>query len=308
MLTVLGGEDIADPPANSPTTLRRKALAEWIARPENPLTARVMVNRIWQYHFGRGLVATPSDFGTRAGPPSHPELLDWLAAEFVDRKWSMKQMHRLIMTSAAYQRGSHASAKAVESDPENTLLSHFTRRRLDSEEIRDAVLAAAGSLNLKMGGRPVVPPLAVEELYGMSQPINSAWVVTDDVTEHTRRSIYVISRRNFRMPLFEAFDRPEGVLSCSRRDSSTTAPQSLSMLNGPFTMQQSQVLAIQMEAATDPIQAAFSAVFGRPATASEIERSKQFLDKQTVNLGSRHAALLEMARGLFNLNEFLYVE
>ena len=308
MLTVLGGEDIADPPANSPTTLRRKALAEWIARPENPLTARVMVNRIWQYHFGRGLVATPSDFGTRAGPPSHPELLDWLAAEFVDRKWSMKQMHRLIMTSAAYQRGSHASAKAVESDPENTLLSHFTRRRLDSEEIRDAVLAAAGSLNLKMGGRPVVPPLAVEELYGMSQPINSAWVVTDDVTEHTRRSIYVISRRNFRMPLFEAFDRPEGVLSCSRRDSSTTAPQSLSMLNGPFTMQQAQVLAARMEVAPDPIQAAFGAVFGRSATASEIERSKQFLDKQTVNLGSRSAALLEMARGLFNLNEFLYVE
>ncbi len=308
MPTVLGGEDIPDPPLESATTQRRKALAEWIATPENPLTARVMVNRIWQYHFGRGLVPTPSDFGTRAGLPSHPELLDWLAAEFVDRKWSMKQMHRLIMTSAAYRRGARAQAGAVEKDPENVLLSHFTRRRLDSEEVRDAVLAASGSLNLKMGGRPVVPPLAVEELYGMSQPINSAWIVTEDPKEHTRRSIYVISRRNFRVPLLEAFDRPEGVLSCSRRESSTTAPQSLSLLNGQFTLQQAEILAGKMEASPDAVATAFGAVYGRVPTAAEAERTRQFLDKQTANLGSRHAALLELARGLFNTNEFLYVE
>ena len=306
--TVFGGEDIPDPPLNSPTTLRRKALAEWIAQPDNPLTARVMVNRIWQYHFGRGLVATPSDFGTRAGLPTHPELLDWLAAEFVNRKWSIKQMHKLIMTSAAYQRGSRAPAKALASDAENMLLSHFTRRRLDSEEIRDAVLAASGSLNLKMFGRPVVPPLAVEELYGMSQPLNNAWIVTEDPKEHTRRSIYLISRRNFRVPLLEAFDRPEGVLTCSRRDSSTTAPQSLSLLNGDFTRQQAQVLAANVESAADPVSAAFTAVYGRPATPAELERGNQFLAKQTANLGSRQAALQELVRGLLNTNEFLYVD
>ncbi len=309
MLTVLGGEDIPDPPLNSPTTLRRKALAEWIASPENPLTARVMVNRIWQYHFGRGLNPTASDFGTRAGAPSHPELLDWLASEFVAKKWSIKEMHRLIMNSAAYKQGAHAaSGKALEVDPDNALLSHFTRRRLDSEELRDAVLAASGSLNLKMGGRPVVPPLATEELYGMSQPINNAWIVTEDAGEHTRRSIYMISRRNFRMPLLEAFDRPEGVLSCSRRESSTTAPQSLSMLNGQFTLRQADALATKLEGAADPVAAAWSAVFGRAPNDAEAARSKQFLERQTANLKSRHAALLEMARGLFNVNEFLYVE
>jgi len=308
MPTILGGEDIPDPPRDAATTFRRKALAEWIAKDDNPLTARVMANRIWHYHFGRGLVPTPSDFGTRAGLPSHPELLDWLASEFVNRKWSMKQMHKLIMTSSTYQRVSRAPAKAAEQDPENTLLSHFTRRRLDSEEVRDSVLAASGSLNLKMFGRPVVPPLAIEELYGMSQPINSAWIVTEDATEHTRRSIYLISRRNFRVPLLEAFDRPEGVLSCSRRESSTTAPQSLSLLNGEFTQQQAQVLAARIESDPDPVAAAFRAVFGRALTAAESERAKQFLEKQAVNLGSRQAALHELARGLFNTNEFLYVE
>ncbi|MBI4906316.1 MAG: DUF1553 domain-containing protein [Acidobacteria bacterium] len=305
---VLGGGDIPEPQRDSPTTLRRKALAEWIASPENPLTARVMVNRIWQYHFGRGLVATPSDFGTRAGAPSHPELLDWLAAEFVARKWSMKEMHRIIMQSATYRQSARSTPKANESDPENALLSHFTRRRLEAEEIRDAVLQASGALSLKMYGRAVVPPLAQEELYGMSQPIGNAWVVTQDAKEHTRRSVYMISRRNFRMPLLEVFDRPEGVLSCSRRDSSTTAPQSLSLLNGQFTMQQAQALAARLENAPDAIVAAWRAVFGRDPEAFEVDRTKQFLDKQTASLGSRKAALIELARGLFNVNEFLYLE
>jgi cytochrome c551/c552 len=307
-LTALGGGEIADPPVDSPTTQRRKALAQWIASPGNPLTARVMVNRIWQYHFGRGLLSTSSDFGTRAGQASHPELLDWLASEFVADGWSIKKMHKRILLSAAYQQGAKGSPKALEMDPENALLAHFPRRRLEAEEVRDAVLAAAGSLNLKMGGRPVVPPLAVEELYGMSQPLNSAWVVTDDPAEHNRRSIYMISRRNFRMPLLEAFDRPEGVLSCSRRDSSTTAPQSLSLLNGQFTMAQAAALAARVETAADPVAAAWQATLGRDPDASERERARAFVEKQTATLGSRRAALTELARGLFNLNEFLYVE
>jgi hypothetical protein len=168
-LTALGGGDVPVPPLTATTTGRRKALAEWLARAEHPLTARVMVNRVWQYHFGRGLVASPSDFGSRAGEPSHPELLDWLAAEFTGQGWSLKKLHKTIMLSHAYRQSSRPAAGAAEKDPENIWLSHFTRRRLEAEELRDAVLQASGSLNLKMGGRPVVPPLAKEELYGMSQ-------------------------------------------------------------------------------------------------------------------------------------------
>jgi hypothetical protein len=306
--TALGGGDVAAPPITSETTLRRKGLALWIASPANPLTARVMVNRIWQYHFGRGLVATSSDFGTRSAPPSHPELLDWLATEFAGRNWSVKEMHRMIMLSEAYRQSARPTPKAAEADPDNALLSHFTRRRLEAEEVRDSILMAAGSLNLKTGGRPVVPPLATEELYGMSQPINNAWIVNETPSEHHRRSVYMISRRNFRMPLLEAFDRPEGVLSCSRRDSSTTAPQSLSLFNGQFTVSQAKVLADRLERSTDAVGEAWRSVYGRAPEAAEMSRAQAFMEKQTKNLGSRHAALMELARGLFNTNEFLYVE
>ncbi|MFN3326142.1 MAG: DUF1549 and DUF1553 domain-containing protein [Bryobacteraceae bacterium] len=307
-LTALGGGEIPDPPLSAETSYRRKALAEWIATSDNPLTARVMVNRIWQFHFGRGLVDTPNDFGTRSSAPSHPELLDWLATEFVARNWSLKEMHRLMLTSAAFRQATRPSPKALESDPENAWLSHFTRRRLEAEEVRDAVLQAAGSLNLKMGGRPVVPALETEELYGMSQPLSSAWIVTADTREHDRRSIYMISRRNFRIPLLEAFDRPEGVLPCPRRESSTTAPQSLSLLNGAFTMTQAQRLAAKIESASDPVAAAWRSVLGREPAESESQAARQFVEKQTAQLSSRTAALAELARSLFNINEFLYVE
>ncbi len=166
-LTALGGADVPEAPLHAASTGRRKALAEFIASSGNPLTARVMVNRIWQFHFGSGLVKTPSDFGIRGGMPTHPELLDWLAEEFVARDWSIKAMHRLIMTSDAYKRSSNPTATARDKDPENDLLSHTNRRRLEAEEIRDASLAVTGELNLKMGGLPVVPPLTREELFGM---------------------------------------------------------------------------------------------------------------------------------------------
>src|SRR5205814_7020127 len=153
-LSCLGGGEPPEPPLHAITTHRRKALAEWIASPDNPLFARVMANRIWQFHFGAGLVRTPSDFGVRAGKPSNPELLEWLAGEFVARKWSLKAMHRLIMTSATYRQSSNASPEALKRDPMNLLLSHMDRRRLSSEELRDAVLQTVGTLNLKMGGIP----------------------------------------------------------------------------------------------------------------------------------------------------------
>ena len=306
--SALGGGDAPEPPPGAETTMRRKALAEWIASKDNPLTARVMVNRIWQYHFGRAIVATANDFGSRSTPPSHPELLEWLATEFGSRNWSIKDMHRLILNSATFRQAAAPSVKAGEIDPENTLLSHFSRRRLEAEEIRDSILQASGVLNLKTGGRPVVPALETEELYGMSQPLANAWVVSDDPNEHDRRTIYMISRRNFRMPLLEVFDRPEGVLTCPRRESSTTAPQSLSLLNGAFTMSRARRLAAKLEKAADAVTGAWREVFGRNPNDSEAQSARQFLQKQTAQLPTPLAALTELSRALMNSNEFLYVD
>ncbi|MBI1792213.1 MAG: DUF1553 domain-containing protein, partial [Acidobacteria bacterium] len=302
--TALGGGDIPDPPLHATTTGRRKALAEWLTGRENPLFARVMVNRIWQYHFGVGLLKTPSDFGTRAGRPSHPELLDWLAAEFPARQWSIKAMHKLIMMSAAYRRGSNASPAARERDPDNVLLSHMNRRRLQSEEIRDAVLASSGSLNLKMGGPPVVPPLEAEEMFGMIGNPQNAWPVTPNPEEHTRRNIYLLQRRTFQPPMTEAFDSPDGVASCARRNESTTAPQSLALLNSRFMMEQAQALAAKVQTIED----AWRRVLGRDPSAAERAAAAGFIERQTARAGSKAAAFAELARGLLNSNEFLYVD
>jgi hypothetical protein len=211
------------------------------------------------------------------------------------------------MLSHAYRQSSRPAAGAAEKDPENIWLSHFTRRRLEAEEIRDAVLQASGSLNLKMGGRPVVPPLAKEELYGMSQPTANAWITTANAGEHDRRSVYLISRRTFRVPMLEVFDRPEGVLSCARRDSSTTATQSLSLLNSDFSLQLARRLAERLPAEGE-VQAAWKQVLGRAATNEEEAAANEFLRKQAAALGSSQAALTELARSLFNINEFLYVD
>jgi hypothetical protein len=303
-LSALGGGDVPEPPLHAETTGRRKALAQWMASAENPLFARVMVNRIWQGHFGTGLVRTPSDFGVRAGKPGNLELLDWLAVEFASRKWSIKSMHRLIMTSAAYRRSADPSVSAHEKDPANELFSHMNRRRLQSEEIRDAVLQASGSLNLKMGGGPVVPPLQAEELFGLIGKPESNWVVTPDPAEHTRRSIYILQRRTFQQPMFEAFDSPDGVQSCPRRNESTTAPQSLALLNGNFMMTEARKLAAKVQ---DPDQA-WRRVLGREPTADERVRAEAFIVKQTARLGSKEAAYAELDRALLNTNEFLYVD
>jgi hypothetical protein len=279
-------------------------LAEWIARKENPLTARVMVNRIWGHHFGRGIVATASDFGMRGAVPTHPELLDWLAGEFVARRWSIKAMHRLIVTSATYRQVSKPSAAAMERDPENQYLSHFTRRRLEAEEIRDGMLLVTGNLNEQMHGRPVVPELAAEELYGMSQGVGNAWPVTTNREEHRRRSIYLLAKRTYRMPMLEVFDRPEGVLSCSRRESSTTATQSLSLLNSKFTM---EIAALMAERLTVPEEIARQILL-RELTPEELEVARTFVAKQERLLGSAVAARREYVRALLNTNEFLYVD
>jgi len=303
-LTCVGGGDVPDPDLHAASTGRRKALAEWIASPENPLFARVMVNRIWQNHFGAGLVRTPSDFGVRAGNPANPELLDWLATEFVEKKFSMKAMHRAIMLSDTYQRSAEPTTSAREKDPSNLLWSHFSRRRLQAEEVHDAVLQASGMLNLKMGGMPAVPPLEKEELFGIIGRPDNAWMVSPDTREHVRRSIYLLHRRTFQQPMMEAYDAPDGVLSCSRRNESTTAPQSLALLNSRFTLEQARAIASRAPSA----EGAWRLVLGRAPGAEEARAAEEFLTRQTQRLGSREAAIAELSRGLLNLNEFLYVE
>jgi hypothetical protein len=303
-LSCLGGGDVAEPAPHASGTGRRKALAEWIASEQNPLFARVMINRIWQYHFGAGLVKTPSDFGVRAGRPTHPELLDWLAVEFARRGYSIKQMHRLIMNSSAYRRSSVTTLSARQKDSSNELLSHFARRQLSAEEIRDGVLQVSGSLNLKMGGMPAVPPLETEELHGIIGRPESAWRVSPDPAEHNRRSIYLLRRRTFQQPMMAAFDVPDGVLTCSRRNESTTAPQALALLNSRFVMQQSEAAASHIENE----EGAFQRILGRPPSAAEKTAASEFVERQTARLGSRQAALAELARGLMNSNEFLYVD
>ncbi len=303
--SALGGGNIPEPALDSLTTRRRAALAEWIASPNNPLTARVMVNRVWQYHFGRGIVSTTSDYGTRGAAPSHPELLDWLAVKFMEEGWSIKKLHRMILLSATYRQSADGTVDAREKDPENQYLSHFTRRRLEAEEIRDSVLSATGTLNAKMHGRPVVPQLAAEELYGMSQPASNAWPFTLDPKEHARRSIYMLVKRTYRMPLLEVFDRPEAVLSCSRRESSTTSTQSLSLLNGKFTVDQADALA---KSSSGNLNTIWQQILQRNPGENEIAMANEFLLKQAKLLGNELAARRELIRGLLNTNEFLYVD
>jgi hypothetical protein len=308
-LSALGGGSVPEPPIDATSTGNRKALANWIGSKDNPLTARVMVNRIWQFHFGQGLMATPSDFGHRGGTPSHPELLDWLATEFVDNGWSIKKLNRMIMLSSAYRQSSTVSQDAVNHDAANMYLSHFNRRRLEPEEIRDTMLQSSGVLNLKMAGRPVVPEVAREELYGLSG--NGMWVPTADVSEHTRRSVYMLVRRTFRPAMFETFDAPEGIQSCSRRTESNTAPQSLTLLNGQWTVLEANRLAEKLATAADDselIKQTWLAVYTRAPRPEDLTSARTFLERQTAELGTRKAATAELVRVLFNTNEFLYVD
>ena len=208
-------------------------MAAWIASKDHPLTGRVLVNRLWQQHFGRGLVKTSEDFGAQGDRPTHPELLDWLAKEFVEpatpgaAAWSVKHVRRLIVASRTYRQASIPSVAAAKLDPDNALLSRANRKRLDGEAIRDAVLAAAGVLNVKAGGPGVYPELPAE-----IKP--ASWPVSADAAERERRSVYVAVKRNLRYPLFAAFDSPDRSETCSRRFATTTAPQALALLNDPL--------------------------------------------------------------------------
>ncbi len=275
----------------------RMKLAKWIVDPANPLTARVMVNRLWQGHFGAGIVATPSDFGKMGTRPTHPELLDWLANEFVASGFRMKPLHRMMVLSNTYQQASVAVADAR--DPRNRFLGSFSRRRLQAEEMRDAMLSAAGILNSKRGGPGVLTPIEPELVNLLYKP--DQWAVTPDSSEHNRRSIYLFQKRNMRMPFMEVFDSPDTLLSCARRESSTHAPQALELLNGAVTRQASVLLAerLEKEAPSKRIDLAFELVFGRPPVAKEREASRRFLVA---------SPLREFTLALFAANDFLYVQ
>ena len=303
----------------------RKELALWLTRPDHPLTARVMANRIWQWHFGRGIVATPNDFGKMGVPPSHPDLLDWLASEFIARGWSVKGMHRLIMTSQTYRQASDFYSKEHgRIDPDNTLLWRMNRRRLEGEAIWDYVHAVSGTLNRAIGGRPVMPPLKPEELTNKSN-----WVESRTPSHHTRRGLYIIVRRNFKFPLFDLFDAPVNAVSCSGRNVSTVAPQALWLLNNNLALHQSTHFATRLvgDAGTDSsaqVNRAFELALGRPATETEKKEGVALMkqlenidpDAPAIHRGSHlaklspgHAsALTKFCLAIYNLNEFVYID
>jgi hypothetical protein len=284
---------------------RRRALAEWLTQPDHPLTARVIVNRLWQYRFGRGLVGTSSDFGKMGDEPSHPELLDWLATELVARGWSLKAMHRLIVTSAAYRQSSRPRSPAErEADPENRWLSGQNRRRLDGEAIRDALLAASGRLNPALGGPGVFPPLPPE--LTMLSSKGAIWPVSSNVADQDRRSLYVFVRRNLRYPFFEAFDRPDTNASCPKRPVTTIAPQALSLLNSPLSSEAARALAKRVERQTggsldEKIEHAYLLILGRRPDVEEKELARGFL-------AAGGNSFAEFCLALMNLNEFVYVD
>ena len=282
----------------------RTALANWIVDPKNPLTARVIVNRIWQHHFDTGIVATANDFGTHGSPPSHPELLDWLAANFVAQGWRLMPLHRMIVLSNTYRQSSSVSDQISASvvDPELRLLWKFPRRRLSGEEIRDAMLAVSGRLNPKQHGISVmvpVDPQLTELLYEPEQ-----WLTTPDPDEHDRRSIYLIAKRNLRLPFMEAFDAPALQTSCPMRESSTHAPQALELLNGQFANDIAASFALRLQHECDHnhariIERAYQLATGRLPTNAERALSLRFLQTQPLS---------EFALAVLNLNSFLYVD
>jgi hypothetical protein len=299
------------PELSADTPNPRTILARAITSRDNPLTARVLVNRVWQGHFGHGIVDTPNDFGANGSRPTHPELLDWLASEFMENGWSIKHLHRVIVNSATYRQSSNADVGTRNAerksdprsvDPDDRLLWRFPRHRLTAEEVRDSMLAVAGRLNRKAGGPSVVVPVDDDLLNQLYTP--SQWVVTRDPAEHDRRSVYLLAKRNLRLPFLGAFDQPDAATSCPRRESSTHALQALEMLNGSFANDLAKAFAdrLRREAGTDPsaqVELAYRLSASRPPTSRERELGIEFLRTQPLS---------EFALAVFNLNAFLYVD
>ncbi len=332
------------PPPDGRSTGRRTALAKWLTDPANPLVARVMVNRIWYYHFGRGIVATPSDFGVMGERPTHPDLLDWLAAEFVDTGWSVKHVHRLILRSTTYRQAARPSAhatpvagrvdasqraaeRAQRVDPSNKLLWKFPARRLEGEVVRDAALSVAGLLNPNLGGPSVFPPLPD----GVPKP-TGGWNETKSAADHRRRSVYVFIRRNTPYPMLATFDFPDTHESCGRRNRTTTAPQALALLNGQEPSEWARafagrVLALAGSNPVKQVDVAYRLAYARVPDHREKDLALTFLERQAQIVSDRPegaepasvpeslppgmseqhaAALVDYCLMLLNSNEFVY--
>ena len=312
--TVLGAPEpvLPMPAPGASTTGRRAALADWIASPTNPIAPRVMANRVWQYHFGRGIVRSPSNFGRQGEKPTHPDLLNWLAARFVADGGRLKSLHKLIMTSQAYRMSSRANPDALAKDPANDLFWRFDMRRLGAEEVRDSILAVGGVLNLKMGGPGVFPEIPAEVLAGQSVP-GAGWGQSPP-EEQNRRSVYVHVKRSLLMPILESFDAAETDRSSPSRFSTTQPTQALAMLNGAFLGRQAANLAgrLRREAGDDPkkqVELALKLVTARPPTAAQIERGVALIESMKAAEGARpDDALKAFCLVALNLNEFLYLD
>jgi hypothetical protein len=301
-----GGKDI-------PPQERRALLAGWVASPHNPLTARVIVNRVWQWHFGHGLVRTPNDFGVRGERPTHPELLDWLAVEFMEHGWSLKHLHRLIMLSSTYRMASHVDAKTLALDPDNRLLTRFQPRRLEAEVIWDLQRAVAGTLDYTMYDLPFAPPLDAQEQIGNFRK----WPASLP-REANRRGLYILVKRSFRFPLFGVFDPPDNTSSCGQRDITTVPTQALALLNNRLVHEQAKAFAQRLLAETDGNHAAVAALawqyaYGRAIDDEERRKVVQFLEARchaAAATGLAHPAcraVEEFCLALFNTNEFIYL-
>ena len=316
MLSASLGPLEASPPRDG-TSGNRLAFARWLTRPDHPLTSRVMANRIWLNHFGRGIVTTPSNFGLTGAEPTHPELLDWLATEFVRQGWSIKAMHRLIMTSAAYRQTSQVDPRAAELDPDNTLLSRMPLRRMDAEVLHDSILRVTGRLDAERFGRPV----------GVTKKENGE-IVPDRTEEGWRRAVYVLRKRRLPVTLLEVFDAPKPAPNCTERRESNVAPQALQMMNGEAALEHARYLAGRLmdEHPGDPgaqIADAYERILSRPPAREEASMAAD--DLATLNEGwlahldsqrhvgprrdaARWMALGSFAHALLNSAEFLYID
>jgi hypothetical protein len=285
---------------------RRTAFANWLASTENPLTARVFVNRIWQFRMGEGLVKTPNDFGTMGDKPASHALLDWLAAEFMERGWSIKAMDRLVVTSSAYRQSSDPDEIKSKVDPENRSLWRMNRKRLQAEMIRDATLSISGTINPAMGGRPVRIPIEPEvyDLIFTEHERDGLWPVNPDKNVQNRRGIYLYNKRSVRLPLLTAFDQPDAITSCPVRPVSTHALQALSLFNSGFMQEVAHAFAARLEKSCGAdrscqIDTAWQLALSRRPRTKETQLAKEFLRSGGI--------LPDFCLALFNRNEFLYV-
>jgi hypothetical protein len=318
---VLVHGQLAAPVPLAHSTGRRLWLAQWLTEPNNPLTARVMVNRVWMHHFGKGLVATPNDFGLMGEPPSHPELLDWLAARFVVEGWHLKPIHRLLVLSNTYQVSASGSESDENAARKLSLFGRWRQRRLEAEAVRDAILAISGQLNPQMQGPSVYPPLPRAVLEGQSRP-GDGWSKSD-ARQAARRSIYVFAKRSLALPELELLDTPDNTSPCEQRMTSTTAPQALTFLNGTFLHEQAAHFGARLrrEAGTDSaeqIRLAFALSLCRPPSGEELRMAADFLVRQEQQIeadartaskptaDAKQRALAALCLVLLNTNEFAY--